>query len=324
MPAVDPIHAGYTPTEFKPIEPPLDDSEITFIADHFKPGTIIASEGIKVVKHSTEPLDASFYSKKREGGILILPRGASRQDMTATDRLYEYVQRNAPHWYQVVNGYSDYAMRPNGSLVIVTGCDKAADYANASFSNTEDKSHRISLRYTWKPNYDLPWTRHDHADVHWFQPYGDDIISASPNQCVFVRTLRVSLSSISWAKALPPTSRFVSFIVKERSQLQRFQDIIAAWRKTRYREKELHPKIHADCKYYFEPNIIIAQFMLCQFPNANASLVDDLVWCSRAQGGLGTASNIIALVNRVLDAYEVVENRGKSFPLCLHNKFLKP
>lgn len=55
-PANDPIHAGRIPTEFKPIEPPLDDSEITFIPDYFKPGTIIASEGIKVVKHSTEPL----------------------------------------------------------------------------------------------------------------------------------------------------------------------------------------------------------------------------------------------------------------------------
>ncbi|KJA20145.1 hypothetical protein HYPSUDRAFT_142675, partial [Hypholoma sublateritium FD-334 SS-4] len=244
----DPIHAGLTPTEFKPIEPPLEDSEITFIPDYFKPGTIIASEGIKVVKHSSEPLDTSFYSRKREGGILILPHGASRQDMADTDRLYEYVQRNAPHWYQVINEYSDYAFHPNGSLVIVTGCDKATDYANASFSNTEESPHRISLRYTRKPNYDLPWTRHDHADVHWFQPYKDDVISASPNKCVFVRTLRVSLSSISWAKALPHTSRFVSFIVQERSLFQRCRDIVAAWRKTRYREKELLAKIYADNK----------------------------------------------------------------------------
>ena len=56
LPADDPIHAGCTPTEFKPIEPPLDASEINLIPDYFKPGTIIASEGIKVVKHSTEPL----------------------------------------------------------------------------------------------------------------------------------------------------------------------------------------------------------------------------------------------------------------------------
>ncbi len=41
--------------------------------------------------------------------------------MIATDRLHEYVQRNAPHWYQFINGYADYAFHPNGSLVIVTG-----------------------------------------------------------------------------------------------------------------------------------------------------------------------------------------------------------
>ena len=52
----DPIHAGLTPAEFTPIELPLDDSEITFISDYFKPGTIIASDGIKVIKHRTEPL----------------------------------------------------------------------------------------------------------------------------------------------------------------------------------------------------------------------------------------------------------------------------
>ena len=181
----------------------------------------------------------SFDSKSREGAILILPRGASRQDMIATDRLHEYVQRNAPHWYQVMNGYADYSFHPNGSLVIVTGCDKTTDWANASFSNTEKKSHRIGLRYTWKPNYDLPWAYYDHADVHWFQPQKDEVISAFLNHCVFVRTLRVSLSSISWAKALSPSTRSVSFIVKERSLFQRCQDVIAAWRKTRYREKEL-------------------------------------------------------------------------------------
>ncbi len=169
--------------------------------------------------------------------------------MTATDRLHEYVQRNAPHWYQVINQYSDCTLHPNGSLVIVTGCDKATDWANTSFSNTEEKPHRISLRYTWKPNYDLPWVRYDHANVHWFQPDKDEAISASPNQCVFVRTLRVSLSSISWAKALPvvsPMSRFISLIFKERSWFQRCQDIIAAWCQTRFREKELLAKLHPD------------------------------------------------------------------------------
>ena len=168
--------------------------------------------------------------------------------MTATDRLHEYVQRNAPHWYQIINEYADCTLHPNGSLVIVTGCDKATDYANTSFSNTEEK-HRISLRYTWKPNYDLPWARYDHADVHWFQPYRDTVVSASPNQCVFVRSLRVSLSSISWAKALPvvsPTSRFVSSIIKERTLFERCYDIIAAWRKIRYHEKELLAKLHPD------------------------------------------------------------------------------
>lgn len=56
LPADDPIHADRIPAEFKPIEPPLDESEINCIPDYFKPGTIIASEGIQVVKHSTEPL----------------------------------------------------------------------------------------------------------------------------------------------------------------------------------------------------------------------------------------------------------------------------
>ena len=130
----------------------------------------------------------------------------------------------------------------------MTGCDKAADYANASFSNTEERPHEISLRYTWQPNYTIPWTRYDHADVHWFQPYKGEVISASPNQCVFVRTLRLSLSSISWAKALPPAPRFVSFIVKERSLLQRCRDIISVWRKVRYSETELLNQIYADTK----------------------------------------------------------------------------
>lgn len=56
LPSDHPINVGFTPREFKPIEPPLSPSETIYEPDYFKPGTVIASEGVKVTKHGSDPL----------------------------------------------------------------------------------------------------------------------------------------------------------------------------------------------------------------------------------------------------------------------------
>lgn len=81
---------------------------------------------------------ANFTSSMSEGAVLILPSGASREDLVYPQRLYDYVKLNAMKWYQLCNKVDDEKGTrahnvPNGTLHLVTGVDRAASWATATF-----------------------------------------------------------------------------------------------------------------------------------------------------------------------------------------------
>ncbi|PPQ64795.1 hypothetical protein CVT26_002627 [Gymnopilus dilepis] len=217
LPAEHPIHKGCTPREFQPIEPPLRPDELIYHKEYFKPGHVIASKGVCKTLHSENPLDVSFTSTEPEGAILILPNGASREDLTSTDRFHEYARKNAPHWYQYMNHYGS-AAHANGSLFLVTGCDKTDDWALASFPLHAGNTKRsLDLRYTWRPGHEPPWTDPGTAETNfYFLTENSPRNFKEKNQCVFVRGLRISLTQQSWQRSLPYTEearRHYSFIL---------------------------------------------------------------------------------------------------------------
>ncbi|KAF8902750.1 hypothetical protein CPB84DRAFT_1846121 [Gymnopilus junonius] len=84
-PAIDPLHQGCIPNEFEEIQPMLDrSSEIQAIPDYFKPGTVIASKGVNIIRLSEEPLKVSMQSTAHEGVLLFFPEGGSREDLIST------------------------------------------------------------------------------------------------------------------------------------------------------------------------------------------------------------------------------------------------
>ena len=56
LPSKHPIHEGYTPREFYPIEPSIQPEEVRNEEEYFKPGHIIASKGVSMELHSASPL----------------------------------------------------------------------------------------------------------------------------------------------------------------------------------------------------------------------------------------------------------------------------
>ena len=55
--AEDSLHKNRVPDDFKEMDPPLDRaSEVQHFPDHFSPGSIISSQGVKVTKLSADPL----------------------------------------------------------------------------------------------------------------------------------------------------------------------------------------------------------------------------------------------------------------------------
>ncbi|PPQ64801.1 hypothetical protein CVT26_002633 [Gymnopilus dilepis] len=200
-PATDPRHQGRLPDEFEEIQPVLDKaSEIQLAPDFFKPGTIVSSKGVNVNQVSEAPLKASFWSSAREGAVLVLPHGGSREDLKSTSRLSDYIEKYALEWYRYLSKHSDgsASMIPNGSVFLVTGCDKAQSFCSVSFpSDWKNAGRRIEMTYEREeyPSW-FPTMLAEEKNV--------DLAEGAGRQfCVFARGIHISISNRLWARHLP-------------------------------------------------------------------------------------------------------------------------
>ncbi|KDR69320.1 hypothetical protein GALMADRAFT_145697 [Galerina marginata CBS 339.88] len=311
----DPVHARSAPREFQPIKPPLQQAEITLDQEYFKPGDVVSSRGIKLTRHSESPLDISFTSTEQEGAILILPDGASREDLISTARFHEYAKRNAPHWYQVVNGYGG-VVHTNGSLFLVTGCDKARNWAAASFPYHANNSETsVDLRYTWQPDYEPPWDSGTAVTKFYAPPSFKKVPNSgtAKNQCVFVRGMRISLSEPSWSKTLPQlwsARLYYSYILHTPSKLQLWVDSTLVFLRLRLSERRAVKKVTSARLQLFHPNFVIGQVLLAEYPDSEVALVDDSVWCSLTHGESCTLLEMNELVTQVFAWNKIVQKDG--------------
>ena len=73
-----------------------------------------------------------FEGSGPTGAILMLPEGGIRKDYQSIRRFQEYARRNAASWYQFA-GLTLGRPAENGSLCLVTGCDKSPAWGVASY-----------------------------------------------------------------------------------------------------------------------------------------------------------------------------------------------
>ncbi|KAK0447007.1 uncharacterized protein EV420DRAFT_1276391 [Desarmillaria tabescens] len=94
---------------------------------------------------STMRVGFEFSCSSARAAILFLPDGAVRYNCNFPARLYEHAKTNAQSWYQYFNGEQGREIR-NGSLYLVTGCDKCHSWGTACFHYPSDH-HSVSLRF---------------------------------------------------------------------------------------------------------------------------------------------------------------------------------
>lgn len=135
----------------------------------------------------------NFEIRAREGGILVLPHGASREDLISTVRLREYIQQHALNWYISMNKHPRTEINfPNGSLYVVTGCDKAHSWAIAAGPHSYLDMGR-------------PFTINYRGDVSpaWRISAGircksTKVVDDSQKYSVFLRGIKVAVSISDW------------------------------------------------------------------------------------------------------------------------------
>src|ERR1700733_1380950 len=138
----------------------------------------------------------SFTSTSSEAAILALPEGAGRQNLRNLTKFRRHAIQNTLRWYQFVNSTLG-REAPNGSLYLVTGCDKSTTWGIASVSGASGSSS-LSLKAVAaqiaeaRVSYSYSWETHSPATVR-VGPDLCDGLDQLQNQCVFLRGFKMSV-----------------------------------------------------------------------------------------------------------------------------------
>ncbi|KAF8972485.1 hypothetical protein BDZ97DRAFT_2070445 [Flammula alnicola] len=311
-PSDHPIQRKEVPPNFSPIQPPLSPEEVRTVSNHFTSGTVMATEGIEVSRISDSPLKVEFVTSAREGAILILPTGATREELIDPSRIYPYVKEHAASWYQWLNGDSgEIAETPisNGTLWVITGVDRVDSWAMATFPAQKivgmNAEKQTRFKYN-EENSNSAWEGDSQSRPLWYDAgrFSDGVLGA-----VLLSVLSVALNPSQWSRHVayipPKCVRNCPVLPAPSLGLQaRLQEALARIMGT------IKPPSRDDPEGYFHPSIILLHILLLTDPSAVVGIVADSVWCSQLNGRLWTHPEVIQLVRRVIDNFDVVNTDG--------------
>ncbi|KAJ7603317.1 hypothetical protein FB45DRAFT_128286 [Roridomyces roridus] len=196
-PANDPVNAN-VPENFEALSPydPVDVAQY-----NFSPGNFVASSSIHETNGDfSEPTPGGqfmFSCQGPDGAVLALPHGSHLEKLRSLEHMRQYAAKNAESWYRYANETRGRGLE-NGSLYLVTGCEKARSWGMASFHDVPlEEEFPISFgpttgveggyRYRWRGTR----FRHKHAD----SPREDD---TPLNQTTFIHAFAISLCGALW------------------------------------------------------------------------------------------------------------------------------
>jgi hypothetical protein len=212
------------PRNFKPVEPPFSEWKIQVSPGDITPGSILTSQGITNTRISEQPLYVSslflqissasfpysevvFTSNAREGGVLILPEGATREDIAEPHNLYPYLKEHASDWYQYANGYSDMPLlqpNVNSSLFIITGTDRAKTWSLAQFPPNDSALVRPTIfHYIDDPEQGRSFDTNYGASLFASDEKGSNAEGKFPST-FFIRGISIALNKPTWTHNIAP------------------------------------------------------------------------------------------------------------------------
>ncbi|SJL09903.1 uncharacterized protein ARMOST_13284 [Armillaria ostoyae] len=206
--ADDPVHQGHVPPQFQPLrissnhairKIPFHRKNSSITSAHVSKTTIAVEGSAEMTPFVTGGGGFEFSTSKAEAAILMLPDGGNRYDTVHRSLFKQYVAENALSWYIYVNSLDQLAREaPNGSLYLVTGCDKARSWMTAAASRPSE-SHTISVKFAIGPIMEgrialqTSWsTPYIDADTRIYPDYPEPM-PQQDNQCVFMRGFTITV-----------------------------------------------------------------------------------------------------------------------------------
>ncbi|KAF8145412.1 hypothetical protein K438DRAFT_545981 [Mycena galopus ATCC 62051] len=197
LPAHHPINAK-VPHDFVPLLPyDLDD----VAHNDFDPGNYVSSPSVTDINSGFPEFPGGefiFNCVGPDGALLALPHGAHLEKLENLESMRRYAAKHAESWYKHVNGERGRGL-VNGSLYLVTGCEKARSWGMASF---QDVSLQTEFQLSFRPTTDA----HNRYRYRWqgtrsHRKQADSPPDGTPlNQTIFIHAFAISVYERIWEK----------------------------------------------------------------------------------------------------------------------------
>ncbi|KAJ7712538.1 hypothetical protein B0H16DRAFT_562315 [Mycena metata] len=189
--------AKYVPEHFSPLEP-YDPRDLVCL--EFDAGNYVASPFVQAQESDALPAEFPggeflFGCKGPSGALLALPYGARLEKLENVEPVRQYAACNAKSWYKHINGKRGRGLT-NGSLYLITGCEKSRSGGMASFQSVAPGAEfQISFRqiHNLDGDYKYHFTRSAPARTKYFDGSADPF-----NQTTFLHGFSISLGEGIW------------------------------------------------------------------------------------------------------------------------------
>ncbi|KAJ7220288.1 hypothetical protein GGX14DRAFT_323298, partial [Mycena pura] len=121
LPADHPINNNNVPESFCPL-PHYESLDV--YDQSYLPGNHVSTSTI-------QRLDPEYVCRPPQGAVLALPHGSHLQKLENLETVRTYAATHAENWFKYINGPRGRGL--DGSLYLVTGCEKAPSWGLASF-----------------------------------------------------------------------------------------------------------------------------------------------------------------------------------------------
>ncbi|KAJ7496647.1 hypothetical protein FB451DRAFT_199775, partial [Mycena latifolia] len=203
------IHVGHIPENFSPLE---RYSSRDVVYREYASGNYVSTPS--VMKLDAEPPSGEYHDEfpggrfvfegnAPQGAVLALPHGSQLQKLENLERMRRYAVENAESWYKYINGERGRGIA-NGSLYLVTGCEKARSWGMAAFQDiTRPTTFRLSFNATadmstGADDYRYRWTAAGSARTQESRYFPAD--GGCPDQTIFIHGFSISLGTGIWAR----------------------------------------------------------------------------------------------------------------------------
>ncbi|KAF7975594.1 hypothetical protein HWV62_9159 [Athelia sp. TMB] len=170
------------------------------VAKHVVNASIDASmgDGSSTLRLPVISVRYTASSCSTETAVLTMPDGARGERYRNTQSIQDYTEKNAKSWYNFINGEKG-LQAPNGSIYVVTACDKATAWGIATAA-TNDSSHSASFKFTAVKgvgagaSYLCSWsTSSGTVSRHSTESNLGPDMRQPHNQCLFIKGMKVMI-----------------------------------------------------------------------------------------------------------------------------------